>query len=79
LSLIGFVGGHPPTPPEVSVPAGTPAGGPGGINDTGLFAAGNTLLDYGPSTTGELWLRNNDNTNAVSDVGEQTVRVVVSR
>jgi hypothetical protein len=79
LSLIGFVGGEPPTPPEVSVPVGAPAGGPGGRGDAGLFAVGNTLLDYMPATTGELWLRNNDNTNAVSDVGQQTVRIVVSR
>jgi hypothetical protein len=77
-SLIGFIGGSPPTPKEVMVPIGASPGGPGGINNPGFFQAGDTMLDFAPKTKGEIWLRNNDNTNYVSDVGRQIVKVVVT-
>lgn len=77
-SLIGFVGASPPTPKEVSVPIGSAPGGPGGINSPGFFQPGDTLLDFTPKTTGDIWLRNNDNTNYVSDVGRQIVKVVLT-
>ena len=77
-SLIGFVGSSPPTPPEVSVPIGAPRGGPGGITNPGFLAAGNSLLNFAPRTTGEIWLRNNDNTNYISDVGHQIAKVIVA-
>jgi hypothetical protein len=79
LSLIGFVGGHPPTHRQVSVSVGTPSGGSGGLRRPGLFEVGDTLQSFSPPTTGTLWLRNNDNTNAISDVGEQTARIYVTR
>lgn len=78
-SLIGFVGSSPLTPPEVDVPVGSPGGGPGGISSPGFVEIGNVLLDYKPTTTGAIWLRNNDNTNYYSDVGRQIVRVIVTR
>ncbi|MGA9876252.1 MAG: hypothetical protein WBQ21_10625 [Solirubrobacteraceae bacterium] len=77
-SLIGFVGGSPPTPKEVMVPVGSPRGGPGGIDNPGFFQAGDTMLDFVPKTRGEIWLRNNDNTNYISDVGRQIVKVVIT-
>lgn len=77
-SLIGFIGSSPATPPEVSVPIGAPPGGPGGITNLGFIEAGNTLLDFAPKTTGAIWLRNNDNTNYISDVGHQIVKVIVT-
>jgi hypothetical protein len=78
-SLIGFIGGSPPTPPEVSVSTSAPAGGPGGMISPGYIEAGNTLLDFAPVTTGAVWFRNNDNTNYYSDVGQQIVKVIVTR
>ena len=78
LSLIGFVGADPPTPPEVMVGINQRSSGVGGTSSDGFVEAGNTLLDREPKTTGLVWLRNNDNTNAISDVGEQLVRVVVT-
>jgi hypothetical protein len=78
LSLIGFVGGSPPTPSEVSVRVGARPGGSGGLIDAGLLEVGNTLLNYAPARTGAVWLRNNDNTNAISDVGEQIVKVILT-
>jgi hypothetical protein len=77
-SLIGFIGSLPPTPPEVSVPVGARSGGPGGITNPGFVALGNTLRDFTPPTTGKIWLRNNDNTNYISDVGHQIVKVIVT-
>ncbi len=78
-SLIGFIGGSPPTPKEVMVPIGSSRGGPGGIDNPGFFQAGDTMLDFAPRTEGEIWLRNNDNTNYISDVGRQIVKVVLTR
>lgn len=78
-SLIGFIGSSPPTPPEVSVGSSTPSGGAGGITDPGFVEVGDTLLNFAPLTTGTIWLRNNDNTNYSSDVGQQIVRVIVTR
>ncbi len=77
-SLIGFIGSSPPTPKEVSVPIGASPGGPGGITNPGFFQAGDTMLNLGPKTKGDIWLRNNDNTNYISDVGRQIVKVVVT-
>lgn len=78
-SLIGFIGGSPPTPKEVSVPIGSSPGGPGGITNPGFFQAGDTMLDFAPKTKGDIWLRNNDNTNYISDVGRQIVKVVITK
>jgi hypothetical protein len=78
-SLIGFVGSSPPTPPEVSVRVGSAPGGTGGITDPGYVEVGNTLLNFTPVTAGTIWFRNNDNTNYVSDVGRQFVKVLVTR
>lgn len=78
LSLIGFIGSSPPTPHEISVPIGAPSGGSGGITNPGFVEIGNTLLSFTPPTTGEIWLRNNDNTNYYSDTGRQIVRVIVT-
>ncbi|HEY7961192.1 MAG TPA: hypothetical protein VID29_04640 [Solirubrobacteraceae bacterium] len=69
-SLIGFVGGSP-----VNVPEGCR----GGTTDPGFFGAGDTLRNYTPQTTGSIWLRTNDNTNHVSNVGQQIVKVIVTR
>jgi hypothetical protein len=77
-SLIGFIGGVPPNVPEVSVDGSAKPGGPGGITDPGFVAVGDTLLDFAPSTTGRIWLRNNDNTNCCSDVGRQIVKVILT-
>jgi hypothetical protein len=63
--------------PEVSVPSSARSGGPGGITRPGLVAVGDTLLDFAPSTVGKVWLRNNDNTNHYSDVG-QIVKVIIA-
>ncbi len=78
-ALISFIGNSPPTPEEVAVHAGAAPGGPGGSSNPGFVDVGDTLLDYAPNTTGMVWLRNNDNTNSVSDVGQQVVNVVVTR
>ncbi len=78
-SLIGFVGSSPPTPPEVSVRVGAAPGGTGGITDQGYVEVGNTLLNFTPVTAGTIWFRNNDNTNYVSDVGRQFVKVLITR
>jgi hypothetical protein len=77
-SLIGFIGGSPPRPREVSVGLSVPPGGPGGETNPGFFEAGNTLLNFAPPATGAVWLRNNDNTNYYSDVGHQIVKVIVT-
>jgi hypothetical protein len=77
-SLIGFIGSSPPTPPEVSVSISASPGGPGGITNPGYVEIGNTLLNFAPTTTGEIWLRNNDNTNYYSDVGQQIVKVILT-
>jgi hypothetical protein len=68
-SLIGFVG---------SSPINVPEGCQGGTTNPGFFAAGNTLSNYTPSTTGPIWLRTNDNTNHISNVGQQVVKVIVT-
>lgn len=68
-SLIGFIGG---TPVNVS------EGCRGGTTNPGFFEAGDTLRDYTPQTTGPIWLRTNDNTNHVSNVGQQYVKVIVT-
>jgi hypothetical protein len=68
-SLIGFIGSLPPNAPE---------GCRGGITDPGFFEAGNTLVDFAPKTTGMIWLRTNDNTNHISNVGQQIVKVIVT-
>jgi hypothetical protein len=77
-SLIGFVGDTPVNAREVSVGASAQPGGPGGITNPGFVAIGNTLTNFVPSTTGTIWLRNNDNTNYYSDVGHQIVKVIVT-
>ncbi len=68
-SLIGFIGSVPPNVPE---------GCRGGTSDPGFVEAGNTLKDFAPKTTGTVWLRTNDNTNHVSNVGQQVVKVIVT-
>lgn len=78
LSLIGFVGGSPVTPPEVSVGISARPGGPGGVTDPGFLEIGNNLFDHAPKTSGKIWLRNNDNTNYVSDIGRQVVKVILT-
>lgn len=78
LSLIGFVGSEPPTVPQQNIPVGMSGGGPGGISDPGFFEPGNTLKNYSPAALGEIWLRNNDNTNFESDLGQQTAAVWVT-
>jgi hypothetical protein len=77
-SLIGFVGSTPVNAREVSVGLSVPPGGPGGITNPGFVAVGDTLTNFAPSTTGTIWLRNNDNTNYDSDVGRQIVKVIVT-
>jgi len=78
LSLIGFLGSSPPTPREESIGVSVPAGGGGGVTNPGFVEIGNTLLDFAPTNPGELWLRNNDNTNSISDVGKQIVKVLIT-
>jgi hypothetical protein len=68
-SLIGFIGSPPPNVPE---------GCRGGITNPGFFEAGNTLSNFAPKTTGTIWLRTNDNTNHISNVGQQIVKVIVA-
>jgi hypothetical protein len=68
-SLIGFIGGAP-----VNVPEGCR----GGTTNPGFFEAGDTLGNYTPQTTGPIWLRTNDNTNHISNVGQQIVKVIVT-
>jgi hypothetical protein len=77
-SLIGFIGSAPVNAPEVSVGISAHPGGPGGITNPGFVAVGDTLTNFAPSTTGRIWLRNNDNTNYYSDVGRQIVKVLVT-
>ncbi len=77
-SLIGFIGSTPVNAPEVSVGLSVPPGGPGGTTNPGFVAIGDTLTNFAPSTTGTIWLRNNDNTNYDSDVGRQIVKVIVT-
>ncbi|HTC59705.1 MAG TPA: hypothetical protein VK691_06240 [Solirubrobacteraceae bacterium] len=77
-SLIGFVGSTPVNVPEVSVGASAQPGGPGGVTNPGFVAVGDTLTSFAPSTTGAIWLRNNDSTNYYSDVGRQIVKVIVT-
>jgi hypothetical protein len=77
-SLIGFIGDTPVNAPEVSVGASAQPGGPGGTTNPGFVAIGDTLVNFAPSTTGMMWLRNNDNTNYYSDVGHQIVKVIVT-
>jgi hypothetical protein len=77
-SLIGFIGSTPVNAPEVSVGVSVRPGGPGGITNLGFVAVGDTLTNFAPSTTGTIWLRNNDNTNYYSDVGRQIVKVIVT-
>lgn len=69
-SLIGFVGSSPTNVPE---------GCQGGTTNPGFFAAGDTLSNYAPQTAGSIWLRTNDNTNHISNVGQQVVKVIVTR
>jgi hypothetical protein len=61
-SLIGFVGSTPVNVPEVSVGVSAHPGGPGGVTNPGFVAVGDTLANFAPSTTGAIWLRNNDST-----------------
>jgi hypothetical protein len=68
-SLIGFVGSQP-----VNVPEGCR----GGTTNPGFFAAGDTLKNYTPQTAGPIWLRTNDNTNHISNVGQQIVKVIIT-
>ncbi len=77
-SLIGFVGDTPVNVPEVSVGLSAQPGGPGGVANPGFVSVGGTLVNFAPSTTGVIWLRNNDNTNYFSDVGQQIVKVIVT-
>lgn len=69
-SLIGFIGGTPRNVRE---------GCRGGTTDPGFVEIGNTLANFTPKTTGAIWLRTNDNTNHISNVGVQTVKVLVTR
>jgi hypothetical protein len=78
LSLIGFVGVNPPEVTEQEISAGAPAGGAGGITNPGLFEPGNTLKNFTPTASGEVWLRNNDNTNILSDSGQQVAEVWIT-
>jgi hypothetical protein len=78
LSLIGFVGSQPPEVAEQDITLGTPAGGPGGVTNPGLFEPGNTLKNFAPGVAGTVWLRNNDNTNIDSDVGLQVAKVLIT-
>jgi hypothetical protein len=68
-SLIGFIGSSPRNVSE---------GCRGGTTDPGFVAVGNTLKDFAPKTTGEIWLRTNDNTNHISNIGQQIVKVLVT-
>jgi hypothetical protein len=68
-SLIGFIG---------SSPVNVPEGCRGGTTSPGFFEAGDTLKNYTPQTTGPIWLRTNDNTNHISNVGRQIVKVIVT-
>lgn len=68
-SLIGFIGSSPRNVPE---------GCRGGTTDPGFLAVGNTLSNFTPKTTGEIWLRTNDNTNHISNIGQQIVKVLVT-
>ncbi len=68
-SLIGFIG---------SSPLNVPEGCRGGTTNPGFVKVGNTLTNYLPTTTGTIWLRTNDNTNHISNVGEQIARVIVA-
>jgi len=68
-SLIGFIGSPPPNVPE---------GCRGGIANPGFVKVGNTLKNFAPRTTGTIWLRTNDNTNHISNVGRQIVKVIVT-
>jgi hypothetical protein len=77
-SLIGFIGSSPPTPREVSVGLSARPGGPGGTTNRGFVEIGDTLVNFTPRTVGQIWLRNNDNTNYISDVGHQIVKVIVT-
>ncbi len=77
-SLIGFIGSTPVNAPEVSVGVSTQPGGSGGITNPGFVAVGDTLTNFASSTVGRIWLRNNDNTNYYSDVGQQIVKVIVT-
>lgn len=77
-SLIGFLGNVPPNAREVSVGVSAHPGGSGGITNPGFVALGDTLMNFAPTTTGTIWLRNNDNTNYYSDVGRQIVKVIVT-
>ncbi|HEY5442165.1 MAG TPA: hypothetical protein VIJ68_01355 [Candidatus Saccharimonadales bacterium] len=78
LSMIGFVGSTPPQVAEQSISVGAPAGGPGGITNAGFFEPGNTLKNFTPTQSGKVWLRNNDNTNIMSDSGQQVAQVWVT-
>jgi hypothetical protein len=77
-SLIGFLGSTPVNVPEVSVGVSARPGGPGGVSNPGFVAVGDTLTSFAPSTTGTIWLRNNDSTNYYSDVGRQIVKVIIT-
>ncbi len=68
-SLIGFIGGSP-----VNVSEGCR----GGTSNAAFFEAGDTLRNYTPQTMGPIWLRTNDNTNHISNVGQQIVKVIVT-
>jgi hypothetical protein len=79
LSLIGFIGANPPPPQDQSISAGASNGGPGGTTDPGFIEPGNTVKNYVPkSQTGEMWLRNNDNTNSISDTGQQIADIYIT-
>jgi hypothetical protein len=68
-SLIGFIGSSPTNVPE---------GCRGGTTDPGFVGVGNTLTNFVPQTAGTIWLRTNDNTNHISNVGQQIVKVIVT-
>ncbi len=68
-SLIGFIGGSP-----INVSEGCQ----GGTTAPGFFEAGDTLKNYTPQTTGPFSLRTNDNTDHISNVGQQIVKVIVT-
>lgn len=68
-ALIGYVGSTAPEPQCYVA-----------ISQTGLFLAGDTMLNYAPppGISGHIWLRNNDNCNGV-DVGTQIVRIIITQ
>ena len=68
-ALIGWIGTNPPFVARAS------GGLPGASN---MFSAGDTTLNYAPTTSGPLYMIVNDNWRPDND-GEQMVRIIVTR